>query len=157
MKIKAFLVTSALYLSLAGGAASVMADEDRRHERDAEGRVTSVGDDGLRFTLAERTQLQDYLAGNDADRGRGVPKALPHGLQKKVDAGKMLPPGWQRKFARGDVLPGQVYAAVKPLPVTLASRLPAGPEGTVTFEVDGEIVRVLQDTLAIVDILRADD
>lgn len=157
MQIRNFLLTSALYLSLAGAAMPAMAEERREERRDPGERTLRVGDDSLRFTLSERAVLESSLSDERGGHRPDGPKKLPPGLQKKLAAGKALPPGWQHKLARGDVLPGDVRAAARPLPAELSGRLPAGPEGTVVLEIDGEFVRVVQDTMEIIDILRALD
>jgi hypothetical protein len=77
-------------------------------------------------------------------------KALPPGLQKKAEQGR-LPPGWQKKLKVGAVLPPDVLAVADPLPPRLVAQLPAGPAGTITVHVDGQIIRVLEATRTIVD------
>lgn len=159
MHIQKFLITSALYLSL-GGAGTALADDRDTERRSNTGTVHVIGNDKLRFTVRERTALEQYAEEERGRRavaeahGEGKQKPLPPGLQKKAARGKPLPPGWQKKLARGEVLPAAAYDARQPLPPDLRRQLPPDPPGTVTIEVDGEIVRILQDTREIIDILR---
>lgn len=77
-------------------------------------------------------------------------KSLPPGLQKKAEQGR-LPPGWQKKLKVGAVLPPEVLAVADPLPPRLVAQLPAGPAGTITVHVDGQIIRVLEASRTIID------
>lgn len=77
-------------------------------------------------------------------------KPLPPGLKKKAAQGN-LPPGWQKKLKVGAVLPPDVLASADMLPPRLVAQLPAGPAGTITVHVDGQIIRVLEATRTIVD------
>ena len=80
-------------------------------------------------------------------------KSLPPGLQKKVDRGGQLPPGWQKKVARGEVLDGDVYAASNRLPQRILDRLPSGRDGTSIRQVDDRVVRIMDATGIILDVL----
>ncbi len=178
MQLQKFLLTSALYLSLAAPGV-VLADE--RVMRNVAGapsatetRTHTVGNDRLRFTVKERAALERRVAEREREKVRereerdkggkhkgdhhqdGKHKPLPPGLQKKVARGGELPPGWQKKLARGEVLPAEVYGAGQPISAADGQRwqLPADPKGTVTIDVDGEVVRVVQNTREIIDILR---
>ncbi len=174
MQVQKFLVRVAIYLSIAGSGASFADDRDAERRAGAtEVRTYTAGNDKLRFTVKERAALERYSSreryehdADEADRdgkrdkaGKhkdGKQKPLPPGLQKKAARGKELPPGWQTKIARGEVMPETIYAAGRPLTAETRKqwRLPADPRGTVTIDVDGEIVRVVQATREIVDILR---
>jgi hypothetical protein len=78
------------------------------------------------------------LAKNDKE------KPLPPGLQKKVAEGQPLPPGWQKKIAVGNVLDASVYAHAK---VVLRDN------GIETLSIEGKIIRVLKNTLEVVEII----
>jgi len=80
-------------------------------------------------------------------------KALPPGLAKKAARGDKLPPGWQKKIARGEVLPPTVYAQAQPLPEVIIRKLPPPPAGTILVTLDGKVVRLLEATRTIVDVL----
>lgn len=73
-------------------------------------------------------------------------KTLPPGLQKKVESGKSLPPGWQKKLAVGEVLSQDVYEHGKIL-------VSDTDKGLVTINVDGKLIRVIEHTREIVEIL----
>ena len=77
-------------------------------------------------------------------------QSLPPGLQSKAAQGR-LPPGWQKRLKIGAVLPPDVLASADMLPPALVAQLPAGPAGTLTVHVDGQIIRVLEATRTIVD------
>jgi len=68
-------------------------------------------------------------------------------LQKKVQRGKPLPPEWQKKIARGEVLD---YATYKRGRVVV----PVDKAGLVTMQVDGKVIRLLDATREIVEILQ---
>ena len=115
------------------------------------------------FTAEETRLIRSYFhqqpdaAETDfSGKGRDKPKKqkrLPPGLQKKIERGGELPPGWQKKLARGEVLDADLYAASRPLPPDLLERLGGGPAGTETIRVEDEVVRVLEATGVIVDVL----
>lgn len=134
MQIRTFLITSALYLSAACVTAPALADNDgkeRRHGKEA-----------------------TVQADTSTDKGHGnKQKALPPGLAKKAARGGELPPGWKKKLARGEVLPQEVYAAGKPVPPELKKRLPPEKKGEITVQVEDKIVRVVEKTRKITDVL----
>lgn len=73
-------------------------------------------------------------------------KKLPPGLQKRVESGKGLPPGWQRKLAVGEILDYEVYRRGR---VIHSDR----DEGLVTITVEGKLIRLIENTHEIVEIL----
>src|SRR5262249_26773188 len=73
--------------------------------------------------------------------------------RKKPASGKALPPGWQKKIARGKVLPPAVYAQAQPLPDVVVRKLPPPPTGTVLVTIDGKLVRLLETTHMILDVV----
>lgn len=73
-------------------------------------------------------------------------KKLPPGLQKKVQQGKPLPPGWQKKLAVGETLDSEVYEKGKVVKKD-------EDKGTVTIDVDGEVIKVMEKSRRIIDIL----
>jgi len=117
------------------------------------------------FSTQERDVISAHYRQLEADRetyeqhhdsgkkNKKNDKALPPGLQKKVARGGALPPGWQKKLQRGQIIEPLVYAQCTPLEPQLIARLPVGPQGTVTVYVEGRIVRLLEATREIVDIL----
>jgi hypothetical protein len=72
--------------------------------------------------------------------------SLPPGLQKKVNNGGSLPPGWQKKVSNGQVFSPELrsYSKRSPYP---------SPKGTSTYIVEDKVVRVLDATNVIVDVL----
>jgi hypothetical protein len=67
-------------------------------------------------------------------------------LQKKAARGEPLPPGWQRKLAPGYQLPIHIYhhhEVVKPV----------DRDGLITVRIDGRLLRLVEATHEIIDIL----
>lgn len=95
---------------------------------------------------------QDERALFRAYYGFEAQKALPPGLQKKVERGGALPPGWQKKLARGQKVPGDVWRYHEPLPAELLRRLPPQPEGVITVRIDDQMVRVATAGLILLDV-----
>jgi NADH dehydrogenase FAD-containing subunit len=73
-------------------------------------------------------------------------KSLPPGLQMNQQRGKSLPPGWEKKLAVGDKLDKDVYDQGK---VVLVD----DKKGLITISVEGKLIKLMQDTKEIVDIL----
>ncbi len=80
-------------------------------------------------------------------------KGLPPGLQKKLARGGTLPPGWQKKVAAGEVMSDDIYSCSEPLPGELVQQLPPAPPGTVMVKLEGKVVRLIEATKTIADIL----
>ncbi len=125
---------------------------------------TSVKVDVRLFSVQERDAITLHYQQREADRKtyeqyheqggkKKHDKALPPGLQKKAARGGELPPGWQKKLQRGQLIDPLVYARCEPLEPHLLARLPVGPAGTVTVYVEGRVVRLLEKTREIIDIL----
>ena len=136
----------------------------------------TVGVSDRLFTESEQTILRDYLRSHgmeedheeydDDERAykkhknkndkhhKNVKKqkSLPKGLQKKVARGGELPPGWQKKVARGEVLDNDLYAASNRLPEGILDQL-ENIEGTSVRQVDDRVVRILDSTGVILDVL----
>ncbi len=72
-------------------------------------------------------------------------KGLPPGLQKKSERGQSLPPGWQKKLAVGNVLEDDIYEHGR---VIASDR-----RGFVTISIEGKLIRLIEDTREIVEIL----
>ncbi len=77
---------------------------------------------------------------------KGKNKTLPPGLQKKAEQGKSLPPGWQKKLSKGQVIDRDIYVGGKII-------APLDPLGIVTIKIDDRILRVMDKSRRIVDIL----
>jgi hypothetical protein len=102
------------------------------------------------FSTTETQAIRTYYRNEDGDKHA---KPLPPGLQKKVARGGQLPPGWQKKLSRGEVMSPEVYGLAKPAPTVLIQQLPPQPPGTIIVHLDGKIVRLVQATREIIDIL----
>ncbi|MBT8448118.1 MAG: hypothetical protein KJO69_00405 [Gammaproteobacteria bacterium] len=125
------------------------------------------------FTSEEKKVLRDYLRSqklseednsvhdykhkdrkHKKDKGHNgnKKKSLPPGLQKKVDRGGQLPPGWQTKVARGEVLDGDLYEVSDDLPPGISRQI-ENIEGTSVRQVEDRVVRILDSTGEILDVL----
>ena len=152
------LLVSALWISAAGAADNPWWQVLRAAD-EASGASRALFTDTERRILHEYLQSQGYSAygADDRDRDRyeheykkqKKMKHLPPGLQKKLARGGQLPPGWQRKVARGEVLELPSSA----LPGQWRRRLPPQPPGTSLRRVEDRIVRVLDATNVIIDVL----
>ena len=74
-------------------------------------------------------------------------KSLPPGLQKNAEQGKPLPPGWQKKLAKGEIMDEDVYRHGH-------IAVPVDSHGLVTISIEGKLVRLIEDTREIVEILK---
>lgn len=72
---------------------------------------------------------------------------LPPGLQKKVDSGKQLPPGWKKKLIKGEKLDAEVYKQGKII-------IPINKHGEITIRVDDKVVRLINATREIIEVLK---
>ncbi len=121
------------------------------------------------FSEKERSILHEYLRNrvfnkhdnddadneyNDKKHKKDKKKALPPGLQKKVARGGQLPPGWQKNVARGEALDGDLYDSSIDLPSDIIDILPAGPDGTSIRQIEDRVVRVMDATGVILDVLK---
>lgn len=103
------------------------------------------------FSEEEREVLESWRLGNAS--WKKSKKPLPPGLQKKVGRGGELPPGWKKKLEVGAVLEPKVDAQAKSLPEEILSRLPESETGIEILRVGDEIIRVIEGTREIADIL----
>jgi hypothetical protein len=106
---------------------------------------------GKEFTEEERKVLESWQQGNASWKKKKKP--LPPGLQKKVDRGGELPPGWKKKLEIGEKLDPEIAEQARPLPDEILKRFPKIEEGIKILEVGGEIIKVVEDSLEIIDIL----
>ncbi|MFT5452971.1 MAG: hypothetical protein ACI9N9_002469 [Enterobacterales bacterium] len=112
------------------------------------------------FNSSESRVLNNYLIHSDemkkssSSKKQKKQKKIPKGLQKKLDRGGSLPPGWQKKLQAGDVIDSSTYRYARPLPKEILLKLPQAPKGTIIVEIDGEIIRLLEASLTIIDILK---
>ena len=152
-------------------AVPVFAESERpwwKFWNETENTVTSAVENQL-FTKNERSILHEYLRNrvlNKHDdelenKGNGQKhkkdkkqKALPPGLQKKLARGGQLPPGWQKKVVRGEVLEGDLYLSSQGLPSDIIDLLPRGPNNTSIRRIEDRVVRVMDATGVILDVLK---
>lgn len=73
-------------------------------------------------------------------------KKLPQGLQMKLDRGGSLPPGWQKKLVRGQILVEPIYNHSEIV-------IPIDSEGLLTVRVEGKLIRLVEATREIIDIV----
>jgi hypothetical protein len=109
------------------------------------------------FSEAEVNKIRNYYRNIDAAEKSGKTgkkmKPLPAGLQKKLARGGELPPGWQKKVARGEVLDEDVYHLSESLPEDLKNQLSTQPPGTKIIRAQDKIIRVMEATREIVDVM----
>ena len=104
-----------------------------------------------------RDRYGDYYPDDGYGSGggkHGKKKQLPPGLQKKLARGGELPPGWQKKVARGEVLDTELYGRSRSLPEELLRRLPRHVDGTDLRWLEDQVVRIVDDTHLILDVLQ---
>ncbi len=87
------------------------------------------------------------------DHGKHNGKALPPGLQKKVERGDGLPPGWQKKLTRGSIMGDEYYSRSVVIPRTSPEYVPYKTPGTELLKIQDNIYRIKRDTREIVDIV----
>lgn len=75
-------------------------------------------------------------------------KSLPPGLQKKIERGDELPPGWQKKLTVGESLDEVVYQSAEVI-------VPIDDHGMVTIEVEERLVKLVEASREIVEILES--
>lgn len=73
-------------------------------------------------------------------------KALPQGLQKKLDRGGTLPPGWERKLSRGEILEQEIYEQSEIV-------IPLDRDGLLTVRVEGKLIKLVEATREIIEIV----
>jgi hypothetical protein len=78
---------------------------------------------------------------------------LPPGLKKRAAQGKPLPPGWVKKLSRGHRVPDDIWVARIPLPHEVLIKLPPPPPGVISVRIEDKIVRVIEKTRELHDIL----
>ncbi len=74
-------------------------------------------------------------------------KQLPHGLQKKLARSGELPPGWEKKLRLGEPLDNDIYNAAHIV-------APLDQHGVITVEIEGRIIRLIQASREIIEILK---
>ena len=106
---------------------------------------------GRTFTREEREILESWQKGNAG--WKKSKKPLPPGLKKKLERGGELPAGWRKKLEVGRVLDPEIDAKAESLPEEILKRLPEPELGTEVLRVGDQIIRVIERSREIVDIL----
>lgn len=106
------------------------------------------------FTTEERDLIQDYYYRHRYDSGRTV---IPKSIQKKPQRTGKLPPDWQKSIQRGKVLPIDIYEHGREIPAELQESLPKGPADSKIIKLEGKVIRVVQSTRVILDVLNISD
>jgi hypothetical protein len=136
-------------------------EETRRLRRVIERDVEPVhrdrqGREHERFRSEETETIRRWYERGDrrpSPGAAGGQRQLPPGLQRKVERGGELPPGWQRKVERGEVLSREQVRHGRRIDDELLRRLPPQPEGTVIMETEDQVIRVLEATGEVLDVL----
>jgi len=81
-----------------------------------------------------------------AKNEKGKNKSLPQGLQMKLDRGGSLPPGWQKKLVKGEILEKPIYNHSEVV-------IPLDSKGMLTVRVEGKLIKLIEATREIVEIL----
>lgn len=97
------------------------------------------------FSKAEREAVLNYYSMHS--------QVLPPGLSRKVARGGNLPPGWQKKIAKGEVLSSDIYKHAESVPEDIMISLPSMAPGTSLVRIDNRIVKVVDATKTIIDVI----
>jgi hypothetical protein len=73
-----------------------------------------------------------------------------------LERGGELPRGWKEKLAAGEVLDPEVYEAGESLPEEVLKRLPESESGAEIIRVGTQIIKVLEGSREIIDIIDGD-
>jgi hypothetical protein len=120
------------------------------HHRDREGREYE------RFRWEETEAIRQWYQDRDQRPSPGLAdgrRDLPPGLQRRMERGGDLPPGWARKVERGEVLDREQVRHGRTIDDELRRRLPRQPDGTVLLETEDQVIRVLEATGEVLDVL----
>lgn len=96
------------------------------------------------FSANESAEIRGYFKANPKARSQ-----LPPGLAKK----NKIPPGWRKKLARGERIPDDVWAHRVPLPREVETRLPRVEDGVIRVRIDDRVVRVVEKTREVLDVI----
>lgn len=130
-------------------------DDERRRDRDTARKVTEVVLSEVLFGDHDRRILEDYLRRERYQAPQQNHENLPPGLRKKLARDGQLPPGWQKKISRWEVMDDDIYWQSIGLPEHIARQLSESPAGTSIRRIDDRVVRVMDATHTILDVLIA--
>ena len=133
-------------------------DVDRKMLRDGSQVMLSE----VLFVDSDRRILDEYLRTEQygaVNRKHGAvkdkQKALPPGLRKKLARDGYLPPGWQKKIARWEVMDDDLYRHSTDLPEHILRQLSSHPTGTSIRRIEDRVLRIMDATHTILDVLSA--
>ena len=150
------IVKKAVFLSmvvLSSQAMFAVAKHGGDSDRDVNRNVAEIVLSEVLFGDHDRRILDEYLRTELDQHPQQKQKNLPPGLRKKLERGGELPPGWQKKLARGEVIDGEVYRHSTSLPEQILRQLSTAPQGTSVRRVEDRIVRIMDTTHTIMDVL----
>lgn len=136
-----------------GFTAPVWAEHERDRNRELKHVATEIVLAEVLFGDRDRRVLNDYLREESWTPPGQQGRDLSPGLRKKLARGRELPPGWHQKPRRWDVLDEAVYRYSRPVPERVLEALVHHPEGTSVRRIEDRIVRVLDATRTILDVM----
>jgi len=86
------------------------------------------------------------LPANSTTNNGHKDKTLPPGIEKKYERTGELPPGWEKKLAVGKRLDRDIYGHARVV-------VPLGNDGLITVRIENKVVRLIEATREIVEIL----
>jgi hypothetical protein len=131
----------------------ILAEHHGFSDRDLQRDVAEIVLSEVLFGDHDRRILDEYLRAELKEHPKQKRKKLPPGLRKKLARGGELPPGWQNKLARWEVMDETTYRHSTKLPEQILRQLSAGPRGTSIRRVEDRIVRIIDATHTILDVL----
>ena len=150
------IVKRFVFLLVAALGSPVMfavAEHDGYRDRDVKRDVAEIVLSEVRFGDHDRRILDEYLRAELDQHPQKKHKKLPPGLRKKLARGGELPPGWQKKLERGEVIDEDIYRYSTNLPEQILRQLSTAPRGTSIRRVEDRIVRIMDATHTILDVL----
>lgn len=133
--------------------APVLAEHERDRNHEVRHAAAEIILSEVLFGDHDRRVLNDYLRREAWTPPGQRGEDLPPGLRKKIARGGELPPGWQKKLRRWDVLDEEIYRYSRPVPDYVLDAILHHPEGTSVRRIDDRIVRVLDATRTVLDVL----
>ncbi|GMG88777.1 hypothetical protein [Biformimicrobium ophioploci] len=101
----------------------------------------------MRNSITKILAASLVFAAVSADAKPNKEKQLPPGLEKQLERTGELPPGWEKKLIVGEYLDYEIYSRAGVI-------VPVGKDGAVTVQIEGRVVRLVQATREIIEILR---
>ena len=146
------LICIAIFISNSVSAKKPKDKNSKKQQQESSASV-NYGDEKISLSASLFTRSEVGVLNTYRTHSQNKHKKIPKGLQKKMAKGGSLPPGWQKKLNRGEPITRDTYRYARPLPEAILVQLPKPPVGTIIVEIEGEIVRLAEATLTIIDIL----